>query len=520
MAAPIDTANQTAKILIVDDTPSHLEIFSIILRQAGFQIITASDGLTALREASQFNPDLILLDVMLPELDGLETCRRLKANKATQAIPVIFSTALVDSADVVKGFEAGAVDYITKPPRHQEMLARINTHLTIHRLQKELKKHNEHLQQENTRRQRVQETLKESRERYRLLAENSTDIISRQTPDGVYLYVSPACKTMLGYEIEEMVGHAADEFVHSQDLAAIKETNNPDAEHAAAAVMIYRAHHKDNSYVWVETIHKLIRDPKTGKLLEIVAVTRNISERKQAQEALEQANVALAASNKDLETFARTVAHDLKNPLFIILGYCELWNYKDILPEELRPDVHKMRQAARKMNDIIESLLLLAGVRKAEIIPQSLDMAAIVAAAQERLGAMLVEYQAHLELPAAWPVARGYAPWIEEVWVNYLSNALKYGGHPPLVQLGAAVQPNNMVKFWAKDNGPGLTAEEQAKLFTPFTRVTQRPVEGHGLGLSIVQQIAEKLGGQAGVESDGLPGQGSKFYFTLPGYRE
>ena len=75
-----------------------------------------------------------------------------------------------------------------------------------------------------------------------------------------------------------------------------------------------------------------------------------------------------------------------------------------------------------------------------------------------------------------------------------------------------------MVQFWVQDNGPGLTAEEQAQLFAPFTRVTQREVEGHGLGLSIVQQIAEKLGGHAGVESE--EGQGSRFYFVLPGYIE
>jgi two-component system sensor histidine kinase/response regulator len=76
------------------------------------------------------------------------------------------------------------------------------------------------------------------------------------------------------------------------------------------------------------------------------------------------------------------------------------------------------------------------------------------------------------------------------------------------------VQPDNMVQFWIQDNGPGLTPEEQAELFVPFTRLTQRPVEGHGLGLSIVQRIVQKLGGQAGVESE--IGQGSKFYFVLP----
>jgi len=109
----------------------------------------------------------------------------------------------------------------------------------------------------------------------------------------------------------------------------------------------------------------------------------------------------------------------------------------------------------------------------------------------------------------------GHAEWIVEVWANYLSNSIKYGGQPPRVKLGAEVQPNGMVRFWVRDNGPGLSPEEQARLFTPFTRLDQVRAKGHGLGLSIVRRIVEKLGGQVGVESQ--IGQGSSFFFTLPG---
>jgi two-component system sensor histidine kinase/response regulator len=114
-----------------------------------------------------------------------------------------------------------------------------------------------------------------------------------------------------------------------------------------------------------------------------------------------------------------------------------------------------------------------------------------------------------------WPVALGYAPWVEEVWINYLSNAFRYGGRPPRLELGAEAQPDGRVRFWVRDNGAGLTPEDQARLFTPFTRLDQVQVKGHGLGLSIVRRIVEKLGGQVGVESQ--IGQGSTFSFTLPG---
>ena len=114
----------------------------------------------------------------------------------------------------------------------------------------------------------------------------------------------------------------------------------------------------------------------------------------------------------------------------------------------------------------------------------------------------------------SWPRALGHAAWVEEVWANYLSNAIKYGGQPPRVMLGAEPQQDGMVRYWVRDNGPGLAPEDQARLFTPFTRLDQVRVKGHGLGLSIVRRIVEKLGGQVGVESQ--LGQGSTFFFILP----
>jgi K+-sensing histidine kinase KdpD len=100
-------------------------------------------------------------------------------------------------------------------------------------------------------------------------------------------------------------------------------------------------------------------------------------------------------------------------------------------------------------------------------------------------------------------------------WVNYLSNAIKYGGRPPRVELGGETQSNGMVRFWVRDNGPGIAPQDQARLFKPFTRLDHLRAQGYGLGLSVALHIVEKLGGQVGVKS--VPGQGSIFSFTLPG---
>ncbi len=125
-------------ILIVDDTPANLSVLVDTLSEAGYQLMVAEDGEDAVAQTARSKPDLVLLDVMMPGMDGFETCERLKAKPGTDKIPVIFMTALTDTAEKVRAFSAGAVDYITKPIQHEEALARISTHLTIRRLRREL----------------------------------------------------------------------------------------------------------------------------------------------------------------------------------------------------------------------------------------------------------------------------------------------------------------------------------------------------------------------------------------------
>jgi GAF domain-containing protein len=233
--------------------------------------------------------------------------------------------------------------------------------------------------------------------------------------------------------------------------------------------------------------------------------------------ALEQTIAEREQLIEELDAFAHTVAHDLKNPLGLVVGYVEmlLEDLGDIPEERVGSMLQMVAQGAGNMNNIIEALLLLAGVRKAESVRiRGLDMGAIVDAVRYRLKHLMEHYETEIVLPEAWPSALGYAPWVEEVWVNYVSNALKYGGQPPRIELGATAQDDGFVRFWVRDNGRGLTPEEQAQVFTPFTRLNEIEVEGHGLGLSIVQRIVEKLGGQVTVES--ALGQGSVFGFTLP----
>ncbi|MBW4605409.1 MAG: hybrid sensor histidine kinase/response regulator [Calothrix sp. FI2-JRJ7] len=129
-------------ILIVDDNPANLSVLSDALDQEGFEIWVAKSGKVALERVKYALPDLILLDIMMPEIDGYETCRQLKANPQTQNIPIIFMTALSDTANKVEGFQIGAVDYITKPFQQEEVISRVRLHLKLHELAENLKQKN------------------------------------------------------------------------------------------------------------------------------------------------------------------------------------------------------------------------------------------------------------------------------------------------------------------------------------------------------------------------------------------
>lgn len=386
--------NKSNTLLVIDDTPNNIKILLNFLTKAGFEVLVARDGEDGIATAEYAHPDLILLDIMMPGLDGFEVCQRLKSSACCHDIPIIFMTAKSETVDKITGFNLGAADYITKPFKHEEVLARIHNHLTLHQQQLKIKEQNQ--------------------------------ILADQT-------------------------------------------------------------------------------------LQLKELTLKLHER----------NSELEQRNQELDAFAHTVAHDLKNPLNGILGLSELllttYPYDNTRQSiVLKERLEFIHLAGKQTVNIIEALLLLAGVsRQQQVEFDWLDMSALVKKViQERLTGINNFEQGQIEMLETWPVVRSYAPWVEEIWANYLSNGLKYGGKPPRLQLGATEENEEMIRFWVRDNGPGLSESEQRQLFTPFIRLHKKRAEGHGLGLSIVRQIVEKLGGKAGVES--VLGEGSTFYFTLP----
>ena len=195
---------------------------------------------------------------------------------------------------------------------------------------------------------------------------------------------------------------------------------------------------KDGEFFWELASISPVRNVEVV-VTSFVKVAEDITRRKRAEESLRQYAAELEARNEELDAFAHTAAHDLKNPLGLIIGYAEVLrlDHADLPPEDVEKYVGAIARNGQRMGRIIDELLLLAGVRQVEIELEPLDMASIVIEAQQRLVDIIEECQAEVIMPDTWPPALGYGPWVEEIWANYINNAVKYGGKPPRVELGA-----------------------------------------------------------------------------------
>ncbi|ARV57842.1 response regulator receiver protein [Nostocales cyanobacterium HT-58-2] len=197
-----------ANILVVDDTPDNLRLLSAMLTQLGYEVRRVINGQTALKTAQAAPPDLILLDIMMPDMNGYEVCQHLKASPLTRDIPIIFISALDEVLDKVKAFAVGGVDYITKPFSEEEVFARVENNLTIRRLQKQLTEQNARLQQEisiseasRNARQEVETALRLSQ----FYLDRFKDCVFFVNSEAQFVYVNEAACLTLGYSREQLL---------------------------------------------------------------------------------------------------------------------------------------------------------------------------------------------------------------------------------------------------------------------------------------------------------------------------
>jgi PAS domain S-box-containing protein len=254
-----------------------------------------------------------------------------------------------------------------------------------------------------------------------------------------------------------------------------------------------------------------------------IIVLHDISHRKKMVEQLFLSNLHLQEQINmnelmitDLKAFSHTVAHNLKTPINNIVGFSELL-VDDIQEGKANPEwANQILVAGLKASSIIDGLLLFSSISVKEVVSEPIKMDLIITEALKRNEQEILKRNIRIDKPANWPVVLGYAPWLEEVWTNLISNAIKYGGDPPELTFGFEKGENNGTVFFLQDNGNGLSKGQIDQLFIPFNNLNITSVDSHGLGLSIVKRIISKQKGTVWADSENIPGKGSRFCFSLP----
>ncbi len=286
--------NQQIKILMVDDQPNNLRFLSNILTEHGYKVQRAISGQLALNAANAAPPDLILLDILMPEMNGYEVCQKLKATEKTREIPVIFLSAIHEVPDKVKAFRVGGVDFITKPFQIEEVLARIENQLAIQKLQKKLQEQNQSLQQEIEIRTQVEQALRESEQRFRQLAENIQDVFWISEPKShKVIYVSPAYEQIWGHTSENLYADFMGwlKAIHPLDRERV-EAASFEKQFAGEFDEEYRIVQPDGTIRWVRDRGFPVRD-ESGEIHRIAGIAEDITERKQSELELATAKAAL-----------------------------------------------------------------------------------------------------------------------------------------------------------------------------------------------------------------------------------
>ncbi len=391
------------------------------------------------------------------------------------------------------------------------------------------------------RRHRIERRLAASEKQYRLLADHATDMISRHDPDGIYLYASPACRILLGYEPEELIGRNAYELNHPEDLDQVRNSHQTIINQRIIFTVTYRIRHKQGHFIWVETTSKTIRNPQTGAVREIVAVTRDITERKQVQEERLRMEKHLQTVQRleSLGVLAGGIAHDFNNILMTMLGNVEL--VKDTVSGNptARNRLEETLNAGQRAAALIRQMLTFSG--KGRFIVKPVDLNKLIESIFELLHAA-VPGPVFLDLRLERPLAKIEADesQIRQILMNLILNAAE--SYEPdadgavtlstgVADCDSAYLSKTESDIWlayqdpftagrfvfleVEDTGSGMDPETRKRLFEPFYSTK---FQGRGLGLAAVLGIVR--GHKGFIRIDSEPERGTAVRVLFPALPE
>jgi PAS domain S-box-containing protein len=520
---------RTIHILLLDDQPEDVYMHLDALHNEDWEIlcrvVTDEEAYTAAL-SDQF--DIIIASNTCAALDARHALRLLHAYALP--VPFLVITDLASEHVAIECLQQGAEDYLFR-----DRLARLGpavlraVHSTsaielehpIEQRIRDLLARNARLRQEIGERMHIEASLRESAERYRLLAECATDVILRMTPEGVVLYVSPACRQVLGYEPHELIGQASYLFVAPEEQADIRAAYASLLKSGDQILTVHRSYHKSGQYIWLETSTRLIHDPQTDDM-QLIAVARDITARKRMEDEIRRLNADLQRrvcnlehANHELETFSYSVSHDLHTPLRVIDGFSQiiLENAFPALPKDIIYYLERIQHNVQRMQQLIDELLEFSRFARQPLTLQTVSLSDVVREVYSNMLQHLEGRHVEFELDDL-PPCQGDPSLLKQVYENLLSNALKFTRTCEVshIHVGYHIEDGQTVYF-VRDNGIGFDTSYANSLFVVFQRLhDSNEYEGTGIGLSIVQRIIHRHGGRVWAQSS--VGQGATFYFS------
>ncbi|MCC5661482.1 response regulator [Nostoc sp. XA010] len=512
-----NNSNKSSVILIVDDTPINLEVLFDFLGKAGFTVLIAEDGESAIARAEYAPPDLILLDILMPRMDGFETCRLLKKRGLTQDIPIIFMTALSETVDKVKGFELGAVDYLTKPLQHQEVLARIQLHLKLRSLTKTLQEQNLRLESEIAERLQVEEKIREQA----ALLDITSDAIIVKDFDNQIRFWNQGAEHLYGWKATEVIGKNVNQILYlPETLSQIQDIYANIAKSDFWHGELHQVNKKGQDII-VASRWTLMRD-RNGQAISILTVNTDITEKKHLE-----TQVLRAQRLESIGTLASGIAHDLNNILTPILTTAQLLQMKTPDTDERNQQMLKtIENNSKRGAALVKQVLQFArGIDGQRTVVQMNHLFSEIQQIVQEAFPKSIELTEHIQ-PELWAVI-GDATHLHQLLINLVVNArdaMPEGGHIEIsaenllidedyarMNLDAHVGP--YITITVADTGMGMRSEIIDRIFEPFF-TTKEIGKGTGLGLSTAKGIIQSHGGFVTVNSQ--VGKGTEFKVYLP----
>ncbi|HUU91103.1 MAG TPA: response regulator [Phycisphaerae bacterium] len=479
-----NTHDVRGKILVVDDYPANVKLIRRNLEAEGYETVAAYDGEEALEKVAAEKPDLILLDILMPKLDGFEVCRRIRADEATAVVPIIMVTALRETEDRIQGLEAGADDFLSKPFDRGELLARVKSLLQI----------------------KYYRSMLTEREKFHAVIQDLSHGIIITDGRWCVETISRRAAELVGRPDENLVGRGLDELLAPFDvepsLDALRQS-------MVRSVTVELTREETRPPTYLAGRYTRIEGPR-GELHNAALVFRDISEMRQKE--------------KLKRDFLSLISHKLKTPLTIVGGYLALiaeGSYGEVPPamaEKVRISLAKVRE----LSDLIEKVLSYAGLtaRELERAGQLVPLGELV----ERTRRRIEQRYAHravnwvIDLPGDLPRARAPEELLSIVVDNLLDNAVKFAEEPEIrIEVGGREIEDREIEVAIRDNGPGIRAQQREQVFSAFAQLDDAftgNVAGIGLGLSTARRLVNSWGGR--IDCDSVPGGGSRFFFTVP----